>query len=241
MSRIRSIHPGLSTDEAYMAMSLAAKAAWPLLWTECDDDGVFEWKPLVLKAKIFPADNIDMGSVLKEYETLQCVKSYELDGRMYGVVRNFIRFQRPKKPNSRKLIPVELRTFVGLNEDGTRPVRNQFGTGGENQCQMEDEGGSRRKKEDSEIEEPPPSSATQYAFEDGIIRLSEKDFSKWQASFSCLDLRAELIGLSKWASEQQGNWFHAVKGALAKRNRTVLEARGKAKEFRTMSGMDGVL
>jgi hypothetical protein len=57
--------------------------------------------------------------------------------------------------------------------------------------------------------------------------LSEKDFRKWSESFSCLDLRAELIGLTKWAETQGDNWFHAVSGALAKRNRTILEARNK--------------
>ena len=66
-----------------------------------------------------------------------------------------------------------------------------------------------------------PSSATTYAFESGIIRLSEKDFSKWQHAFSHLDLGAELTGLAEWANQQGSRWFFAVAGALAKRNRTV--------------------
>lgn len=63
-----------------------------------------------------------------------------------------------------------------------------------------------------------------YAFHDGIIRLTEQDFNKWEQAFSHLDLRSELMSLSKWAAEDQGdNWFHAVKGALAKRNRQAKE------------------
>ncbi len=228
-----------------MAMSLAAKAAWPLLWTECDDDGVFDWKPLVLKAKIFPADNIDMSSVLKEYETLQCVKSYELDGRMYGVVRNFIRFQRPKKPNSRNLVPSELRTFVGLNEDGTRPVRNQFGTGGENQCQMEDEGDKKEKKD--KTADAAASSPKKYSFEGSIVKLTEKHFGEWVKAYSHLDLRGELVARDAWLGSDRAtdgdrkNWFISTSKYLANRN---MEARGKVektREFRTMSGMDGVI
>lgn len=57
-----------------------------------------------------------------------------------------------------------------------------------------------------------------YAFETGVVRLTAKDFSQWKEAFSNLDLRAELIALAPWAAEQQ-NWFHAVSGALAKRNR----------------------
>jgi hypothetical protein len=59
-----------------------------------------------------------------------------------------------------------------------------------------------------------------YHFESGLIRLTAKDFTKWEKAFSYLDLAAELTGLTKWAGEQgPENWFFAVSGALAKRNR----------------------
>jgi hypothetical protein len=59
-----------------------------------------------------------------------------------------------------------------------------------------------------------------YHFENGIIRLTAKDFAKWEKAFSYLDLAAELTGLTRWAGEQgPDNWFFAVSGALAKRNR----------------------
>lgn len=60
-----------------------------------------------------------------------------------------------------------------------------------------------------------------YVFESGIIKLNEKDFSQWAEAFKNLDLQAELLSLSQWANEQGKNWFHAVKGALAKRNREM--------------------
>jgi hypothetical protein len=66
----------------------------------------------------------------------------------------------------------------------------------------------------------PVGAPTKYFFESGVIRLTEKDFRKWQEAFSNLDLRAELIGLTQWA-DQQKDWFFAVSGALAKRNREI--------------------
>lgn len=60
--------------------------------------------------------------------------------------------------------------------------------------------------------------ASRYAFEGGVIKLNKKDFDKWQQAFSYLDLRAELVALEYWAGKQP-DWFHAVKHALAKRNR----------------------
>jgi hypothetical protein len=79
-----------------------------------------------------------------------------------------------------------------------------------------------RNREDSA-----PSGATTpgkvYAFEDGVIRLTPKDFNKWKSAFEHIDLAAELLSLSKWAGEQ-ADWFHAVKGALASKNRKAKAA-----------------
>lgn len=118
MARIRSIHPGLASDEAYMSMSMAAKAAWPLLWTECDDHGIFEWKPIVLKARIFPADNVDFAAVLEEYEALGCIRRADIGGKCHGFIRNFCRYQRPKNPSYRFDLDPALTEFVGLKSSG---------------------------------------------------------------------------------------------------------------------------
>jgi hypothetical protein len=99
----------------------------------------------------------------------------------------------------------------------------------------------RRDREEKE-ENTARAVPSKYAFEDGIIRLSHKDFDTWQKAFSNLDLPAELLSLSEWASEQGAKWFHAVKGALAKRNREVKAAREKQQEqpFK-WNGIEGVL
>jgi hypothetical protein len=158
MARIRSIHPTLSTDEAFMAMTITAKAVWPMLWMECDDSGVFEWKPIVLKARLLPADNVDMAAVLSEYESLNTVMKFEVDGREYGVIRNFVRFQRPKDPKSVHPTPPAVRKYAGFNDNGSRPnagtgrpstggkekvLPKSFVTTSEVQPQMKEEGGRR--------------------------------------------------------------------------------------------------
>lgn len=147
MARIRSIHPSLCTDEIFMGLSLPAKAAWPLIWMECDDQGAFEWKPIVLKARLFPADNIDLTAVLDELVTAGAVRYVEIDGKPCGLVRNFCRYQRPKKPAHRFQLTDEMRTYVGLKASSTEPVPNQSVTGSEKPQQMKEEGGKREKKE----------------------------------------------------------------------------------------------
>lgn len=154
MARIRSIHPSLYTDEDFMSLSLAARVVLPGIWTECDDQGVFPWKPLTLKARILPADNADMAAILGELKAAGFICAFIHEGKEYGAVRNFRKFQRPKKPNQIYPLNAELREYVGLSPVSSEPVPNQFPTKGENTPQMED-GGWRMKGSSS----APPAAA----------------------------------------------------------------------------------
>lgn len=152
MARIRSIHPGIFTDEAFMMASPAARMLVIGIWTEAFDDGVFEWKPVVLKARLFPADAVNVDELLQELVHLRFVTSFSVNGKNYGAVRNFCRFQNPKKPNSSRVLSDELRNYVGLKADeiGTsgEEVRNQFGTGSEKSPQMERRGEKKEEKKE---------------------------------------------------------------------------------------------
>ena len=140
MARIRSIHPGLFTDEAFMSASPHARLLVIGLWGEAFDDGVFEWKPLTIKARLFPADSIDVGALLQEIEDLGFIRPFTAGGKKLGAIRNFRKFQRPKKPNSSEMLPDDLLSYVGITQDSSEPVPNQCGTGSEKPPQMEDGG-----------------------------------------------------------------------------------------------------
>lgn len=145
MSRIRSIHPGLWSDESFMSLSPLARLLYIGLWNEAFDDGVFAWKPQTLKAKIFPGDGaLDMPALLAELIAADCIAERQ-DEKHYGLIRNFRTYQRPKKPNSSGMLQPDDRKYVGL-------VGNQFGTSTEIAEQMEDVGG----RVEEEIQTPPP-------------------------------------------------------------------------------------
>ena len=168
MSRIRSIHPPILTDEAFMALTVERPLAIALLiglWMEFDDAGVFEWKPLTLKARILPAITDDISPMLDALVQHGFIRSFDVGGKLYGVVRNFVKFQRPKKPKDTHPAIDEMRTYAGF-ENGKRPhsetgrpssvqgsefdgdepplssepIPNQFRTGSEIHRQMEEEG-----------------------------------------------------------------------------------------------------
>lgn len=121
MARIRSVHPGLFTDENFVELSDTAQIFLVALWTECDDQGVFEWKPKRLKMRLRPASTEPVDGLLSELEDLEFVRRYEMNGRQYGAVRNFATYQRPRKPNYQHPIPPEVRTLVGLTDENTEP------------------------------------------------------------------------------------------------------------------------
>lgn len=233
MPRIRSVHPGLFTDEAFMQASLQARLLMIGIWTECFDDGVFEWKPLTLKARIFPVDNCDLPALLSELESLNFIQAFEAGGKKYGAVRNFRKYQRPKKPTESKVLPHELRTFVALTDDISEPVGNQFGTSGEKSPQMEDGGGREGGKKDKTGAERAGSDA--YAFLGKVIKLKPDDLDRWRKQYSAIpDIQAELASLDDfYASDQcspaeRKNWFIRCSKALDNRHQEAVRKRTEA-------------
>jgi hypothetical protein len=167
MARIRSVHPGLFTDEVFVQLSDAAQVFFIGLWTEADDQGAFEWKPVTLKMRIRPASIIPVEPLLEELEAAGCIKQYAIGGKKYGAVRNFCRFQRPKKPNSTHPIPDEFRTYTASSATGSEPDIGKRALGSppipleaasvppkvEIVPQMEDGGGKKEAKPASSVAE----------------------------------------------------------------------------------------
>lgn len=139
MARIRSVHPGLMTDEAWVSLQPLTRWFGLGLLMEADDNGVFVWAPLGLKMRLLPGDNADPSALLAELEAAKIITRFEEGEKTYGLVRNFVRFQRPKKPMQKHPLPARLRTYAGFKE-------GEFRTGGELSPQRE-EGGGRRKEE----------------------------------------------------------------------------------------------
>lgn len=159
MSRIRSTHPGLWTDEAFVSLSPFARLMFMGIWNECDDSGSFAWSPIGLKMKLLPADSVDAVALLEEMVGAGLVKRYEVAGKAYGAVRNFCQFQRPKKPNSVYPQTAEIRNWVNTEarstRDGSEAVGKQLPTDREKPRQMED-GGDKGKGSEAKASSPRP-------------------------------------------------------------------------------------
>lgn len=66
------------------------------LWNFADDAGVFEWHGRLLKSQVFPFDEgIDIAAVLGELEKCGRIEKFTHNGREYGLIVNFPKYQKP--------------------------------------------------------------------------------------------------------------------------------------------------
>lgn len=208
MARIRSIHPGLFTDEAFMLLTAECPLAIPLLiglWTEADDAGAFEWKPLTIKARILPVAQCDITELLTTLAESGFIRCFEIDGRKIGVIRNFVRFQRPKSPVEVHPYTEESRNYAGFAPEGKRPnagtgrpqsvtsseqLPKPFGTPTESLPQMEDVGCRRKEEEETFCPKPATPHRTRLAYPEDFeafwsgyptdpIMSKKKAFEQW--------------------------------------------------------------
>ncbi|MCX5616030.1 DnaT-like ssDNA-binding domain-containing protein [Bombella sp. TMW 2.2559] len=147
MARIRSIHPGFWTDEATLEMSIQAQLFMIGLWNEADDGGAFAWKPRQLKARLMPMHNVDPEETLSELVQIGVIRKYESDGQEIGAIRNFGKWQSPKKPSRKFPMPGEIMQFCA--------TENIPGTGKE-QVEKTSEKSSKEPQDREEISEPVP-------------------------------------------------------------------------------------
>jgi hypothetical protein len=115
VARIRSTHPGQWTSGDFLECSPLARLLALAVRNVADDHGVFRWKPTSLKAECLPADNCDIGQVVR----------YSVDGKEYGIIKDFNQWQRPKKPKYIHPVPDWFPTSTVLvTEPVPHPVPN---------------------------------------------------------------------------------------------------------------------
>lgn len=132
MSRIRSIKPDAGKDaalwDAEVETGLPLFRAFSMLWCQADREGRFEWKPRELKVECLPYWDGDFSRVLDALAARGFIVRYEVDGRSYAYIRNFLKHQfiNGKEPKSR--LPAPPKSAGGSG--GSGHVANTSPTGG---------------------------------------------------------------------------------------------------------------
>lgn len=107
MAKIRSIKPEFFTSEDVSALPLRARLTWIGLWTHCDDHGRAKDNVKLIKAAIWPLDDVSLRDVEEDLVALADggrIIRYEVDGLRYLQVTNW-HHQYIAKPSKAKAPP----------------------------------------------------------------------------------------------------------------------------------------
>lgn len=99
MARIRTIKPEFFRHEGLQDLEIQYPGKYPMLvypglWTLCDANGIFQWKPRQIKLDVLPFLNFDMEETLGILVQGGFIVRYSVDGKEYGMITTFREHQR---------------------------------------------------------------------------------------------------------------------------------------------------
>jgi hypothetical protein len=140
MSRIRNVKPDFFRHEGLQDLERENAGKYPMfvfqgLWTKCDRQGVFEWRPRTLKLDILPFLDFKMEDTLKILEKAGFIKKYAIDGKEYGFISTFSKHQvisiAEEKNKNVFPMPRDVETVDEPFQNGSETVDEPFQNPGE--------------------------------------------------------------------------------------------------------------
>lgn len=116
MARIRTIKPDFFRHgglfDAEQETGLPLRVAFAGLWTACDREGRFVWKPRELKLDALPFDNVDFSRVLDALATRGHITRYRVNGTDYGFIPSWHSHQVINNRESPSNLPEPTQTSI---------------------------------------------------------------------------------------------------------------------------------
>ncbi len=204
MARIRTVKPELFRHEelfeAELLSGLPLRLSFIALFTACDREGRFKWRPRQLKLDCLPYDEIDFSRVLDALVTRGFVVKYEVSGDFYGCIPSFSRHQSINNKESESVYPApQQKQSVsseeepdgsenkGLCDEDLRVLDALITRDGKDQGEGEGEGREKEREGEREErvsdappppEEPKPKTVDQILADLGIDGDLARDFKK---------------------------------------------------------------
>ena len=116
--------------DAEQETGLPLRLAFAGLWCQTDRRGIFLWKVRQLKLAIMPYDEgVDFAAVMTALQDHRFVRQYEVDGRQYGLIPSFDRWQsfHRDERQSDAPPPPERRDSSQSQPPTAAPARGQHG------------------------------------------------------------------------------------------------------------------
>lgn len=134
MARIRTVKPELFKHEELFELEKTSKLPIRIsfigLFTCCDREGRFKWRPRSLKLDVIPYDDCDFSRVLDALMTRGFVVKYEVNGEEFGHIPSFNKHQVINNRESESELP-NPSTGLILDASSTREARDDHAPLGE--------------------------------------------------------------------------------------------------------------
>lgn len=137
MPRKRVVDPRFFKDwelfEAEQQSGLPLRLAYEGLWAVADREGRFAWKPREIKLDVLPFDDVDFSLVLNGLQSAGFIQYYQLEGKDYGYIPNFTRYQpiHPREAASTIPAPPAMPTQGTPKPEQSSPKAGLGGNGDE--------------------------------------------------------------------------------------------------------------
>lgn len=129
--RIRTIKPEFFLHEdlfdAEKQTGLPLRLAFIGMWTCCDKEGRFEWRPRPLKSLVMPYDDVDFSRVLDALASRGFIVKYSSGGREYGAIPSWHKHQVVNNRETESKLPIPCH-IVDVEEELTRAARVDHAT-----------------------------------------------------------------------------------------------------------------
>lgn len=228
MARIRTIKPEFFRHEglyeAEINYKLPLRISFAGLWTACDREGRFKWKPRALKLDVLPYDELDFSRVLDALLTCGFIVKYEKDGEDFGCIPSWHTHQVINNRESESILPSieESITYTReshVDDASTTPLVH---------TQVEGKGreGKRKGNKESAIVAR-PDFVEQQIWDDWLVIRSKKNSPLTQTAWSLFCNEAAKAG---WTTEDAikecclRNWA-SFKSKWVAEKQTASEAR----------------
>lgn len=105
MGRSRNIKPGFFTNEDLVELPFETRLLFAGLWTEADKKGRLEDRPKKIKMAIFPADTVDVDTMLEQLHKAGFICRYAVGETRYISINAWAKHQAPHHTERASVIP----------------------------------------------------------------------------------------------------------------------------------------
>lgn len=105
MARIRYIKPDFFLDDRLGELPFEQRLAFAGLWCQADRLGRLEDNPKKLKVVLLPYDDVNMHQILQSLNDHKFIIRYQIEGKNYIQIINFLEHQKPHNTEKASTIP----------------------------------------------------------------------------------------------------------------------------------------